>query len=134
MSNSVEQSFVLDSIVVILSLLKLGDGLHASHGPVRQFPRLRPANIHVLRVQDHNYQFELFVPNARTQTRSCVWRYSRFYSVDASLSQHQVRVEPLVVPPVSVRVLLYIVELCTNNVTELFVLHANGRQLAYVQR
>ena len=127
MSYSVEQPFVLNGVVVILCLLELGYGFHSSHGPVGQFPSLRPPYVHVLRIQDHNYQFEFVVPYRSTQTWPCVWCYSRFDSVDSSLPQHQVSVEPLVVASVSVGILLHIVELRAYDISELLVLHANGR-------
>ena len=118
---------MLDCVVVILCLLELSYSFHSSHGPVGQFPSLRPPNVHVLRIQDHNYQFEFVVPYRSTQAWPCVWSNSSFDSVDSSLPEHEVSVEPLVVASVSVCVLLDIVELGAYDISELLVLHANGR-------
>lgn len=117
---------MLYCVVVVLRLLELSDSLHSSHSPVGKLPRFRPPNVHVFGVEDHNYQFEFVIHYARAQTRSCVWCDSSLDSVDASLAEHQVSIEPLVISLVSIGVLLHIVELGAAYFSEPGVLHADS--------
>ena len=54
MSDSLQQTFVLDGVVRILCVLELGDRLKSIHCPVCELPGLRPPDVHVLGA-DHNY-------------------------------------------------------------------------------
>lgn len=133
MSNSIQKPFVLDWVVCVLSLLELSDGLHPRHGPVRELPGFRPPDVTVLCVEYHNSDFKVFVPYAGTQTRACVGSDASLDSIDASLSQHHVRVVPFVCFPVSIRIFLDSEKLGTHDLSELLHLHALCRQLRNVE-
>ena len=86
MADSVEQALVLDCVICILRVLELGDGFESGHRPVRQFPGLRPADVHVLSANYHHDYLEVIVPNRSAQTRPCVGRDSGLDSVYSPLA------------------------------------------------
>jgi len=132
MPNPVQQPFVLYRIVVVLEVLELGDRFHPCHGPVRELPRFRPADVHIFGADDHNDNFEVVVHDRGAKARTCVGRDASLDTVDAALSQHKVGIVPLVGLPVSVGVLLHLVKLCAHHFPELWEFHAHRGQLGDV--
>lgn len=117
-SNSIKKSFmfyfVITLVVVIvvlhflaLLIVKLVDCFEPLHCPICKLPSLAPPDVHRLRANYHHYKLDSFVANTGCEAWPSWWGNSSFYSVDSSLSQHQVRVVPLVCLSISIRVLLH---------------------------
>lgn len=135
MSNSIEESLVLDflTLVVRLLVLELLDGAQPLHRPVGQLPRFRPPDVHGLRANYHHDQVDAVHADRGAQAGARSWRHARLDSVDAALPQHQVRVVPLVRPFVPIRVFFHCEELRAHQFLELRDLHGSCAQLGNVQ-
>ena len=102
-------SFTVDIIFIhlfALLVIELVDGLETLHGPICELPCLAPPNIHRLGAYYDNHQLDTFVADARAKAWSGRRRNARFDSVNAALTQHQVRVIPLIRLSIPICILL----------------------------
>ena len=119
--------FIVVNIILVhlfaLLVVKLVDRLQPLHRPVCELPRLAPPDVHRLRADYDDHQLDAFIADTRCQTWSCRRCDARLYAIDAALTQHQVRVVPLVRFSVPVRVLLHDVRLRAHDLLEQWDLH-----------
>ena len=125
---------VIPFLFVTLLVVKLVNHFQPLHGPVCELPCFTPADIHWFCANNHNHKINSFVTDTCCQAWTGRWRNTGFYSINASLTEHQVRVVPLVSLPVAVRVLLQDVRLGTNRVPKKRDFHGMSTQTRYVQR
>ena len=123
----------LFTFIVGLGILEFFYCAKSMHGPICEFPSFGPTNVHIFSANDDYYQINPVKAYAGTETRSSCRSHTSLDAIDASLTQHQVSVVPLVCPPIAISVFLDGEKLSSYKLFKLRYLHSCCRKLGHIK-